>query len=192
MSDRRVGERADATGSEIAAASAPCETLDGEEHAGRHLSWQRGLLPNPCRPHRVRRKPNRKQCRQQDSSPRPGRQSSVATAAVTRVTNLPEGAKRLSILIRGPCARKSQRSEEAKGSPPITALSGCGTSPLKPTPGIGEERVRSPQTRIRKIPPSSTEVRLLHPVRSCSLAGSGKRDRKSAFPLALPLRYSRV
>ena len=43
---------------------------------------------------------------------------------------------------------------------------------------------------MRKIPPSSTGMRLLDPVRSCSVAGPGKRDRKSAFPLALPLRYS--
>ena len=125
-------------------------------------------------------------------SPRPGRQSSVVTAAVTRATNLPEGAESSSILTRGPCVRKSRKSEEAKGSPPKTALSGWGTSPLKPTSGIGEARVRSPQARMRKIPPSSTGMRLLDPVRSCSVAGTGKRDRKSAFLLALPLRYSRV
>jgi len=34
--------------------------------------------------------------------------------------------------------RKSRKSEGAKGSPPKTALLGWGTSPLKPTPGIGE------------------------------------------------------
>ena len=88
--------------------------------------------------------------------------------------NLPEGAERPSILIRGPCARKSRESEEGKGSPPKTALSVRGTSPLKPAPGVGEERVRSPQARMRKIPPSPTVLRLL---RSCSVAGSGKRDR---------------
>ena len=70
------------------------------------------------------------------NSPRPGRQSSVVTVAVTRATNLPEGAERSSILIRGLCVRKSRKPKEAKGSPPKTALSGWGTSPLKPTPGI--------------------------------------------------------
>ena len=91
-----------------------------------------------------------------------------------------------------PVRAKIAKSEEAKGSPPKTALSEWGTSPLKPTPGIGEARVRSPQAQMRKIPPSSTGMRLLDPMRSCSMAGSGKRDRKSAFPLTLPLRYSRV
>ena len=90
------------------------------------------------------------------------------------------------------CANNSGTSEEAKGSPPKTALSGRGTSPLEPTPGIGDARVRSPEARMRKIPPSSTGIRLLDPVRSCSVAGPGKRDRKSAFLLALSLRYSRV
>lgn len=33
-------------------------------------------------------------------------------------------------------------------------------------------------------------ARLLNPLRSCSAAGSGKLDRESAFPLALPSRYS--
>ena len=37
-------------------------------------------------------------------SQRPGRQSSVVTAAVARAMNLPEGAETSSILIRGPCA----------------------------------------------------------------------------------------
>ena len=64
--------------------------------------------------------------------------------------------------------------------------------PRKPTPGIGEARLRSAQARMRKIPPCSTGVRLLDPVRSRSVASSGKRDRKSALPLALPLRYSKV
>ena len=36
---------------------------------------------------------------------RPGQPSTVATCAETRVTNLPEGAEKSSILIRGPCVR---------------------------------------------------------------------------------------
>ena len=74
----------------------------------------------------------------------------VATGADTRATNLPKGAVRSSVLIRGPCARKSRKSEEVKGSPPKTTLSVWGTSQLKPTPGVGEVRVRSPQARMRK------------------------------------------
>ena len=101
----------------------------------------------------------------------------VVTAAGTQATNLLEGAEIPSILTRGPCTRKSRKSEETKGGPPKTAFSGRGTSPPKPTPEVGEERVRSPQARMRKIPPSSTGVRLLDPLRSC-LAGSGKRDQQ--------------
>ena len=124
--------------------------------------------------------------------PRPGRQSPVVTAAVTRATNHPEGAERSPILIRGPSVRKLQKSEAVKGSPPKTTFLGWGTSLLKPTPGIGGAPVRSPQPRMRKIPTSSTGMRLLNPVRSCFEADSGKRDRKSAFPFGLPLRCSRV
>ena len=76
--------------------------------------------------------------------PRPGQRSTVATDTETRATNLPEGAERSLILKRGPCVRKSQKSAEVKGSPPKTALSVLGTSPPKPTPGIGEEGVFSP------------------------------------------------
>ena len=41
---------------------------------------------------------------------------------------------------------------------------------------------------MRKIPPTSTGMKLLDPVRPCSVAGAGERDRKLAFPLALALR----
>ena len=82
--------------------------------------------------------------------------------ADTRATNLPKEAERSSILLRGPCARKSRKSEDVKVSPSKTALSVRGTSPLKPTPGVGEERVRSPQARMGKIRPSWTGVRLLY------------------------------
>ena len=40
---------------------------------------------------------------------------------------------------------------------------------------------------MRKAHSSSDGVRLLGPSRSPSVAGKGRRDRKSAFPLALPL-----
>ena len=40
--------------------------------------------------------------------------------------------------------------------------------------------------------PSSTDVRVSDPLRFCSVAGFGKRDKKSVFPLALPLRYARA
>ena len=124
-------------------------------------------------------------------APRAGRRSTVVTAEDTKVTYLPEGAERSSIVIRGPHVWKLRKSDQAKQSPSKTAFSGRGTSPTEPTPDAEEERLRSPQARVRKILTSSTWVRLLDPLRSCSVAGSGKY-KKSAFPLALPLWNSRV
>ena len=123
---------------------------------------------------------------------RPGQRSMVVTEGETRATKLPDGAERSSILIRGPCVRKSQKSAKVRGSPPKTARSVPGTSPPKPTPGIDEEGVLSPQALMRWIPPSSTGLRLVDPLRSYSVAGSRTRDRKSALPFALPLRYTSV
>ena len=67
-------------------------------------------------------------------SSRPGRRSAVVAEADTRATDLPGGAEWSAVLLRGPCARKLTKLEEAKGIPPKTALSGRGTSPPKPTP----------------------------------------------------------
>ena len=81
--------------------------------------------------------------------PRPGQRSTVATETERRATKLPEGAERSSILIRGSCDQKSPQSAEVKGSPLKTALSVRGTSQPKPTLGIGEEGVLSPQALMR-------------------------------------------
>ena len=123
---------------------------------------------------------------------RPGELSTMAADAETRAANLLKGAGRSSSLIRDPCARKSQKSAEVKGSPPKALLSVRGISPPKPTPESGEEGVCSPQALMRYMPPSSTGLRLVEPFRTCSVAGSGKRDSVSALPFALPLRYSSV
>ena len=181
------GERADSAGSVIAA-----------ESAREGACWATavavaGLLQSPCYPHIARQNNEAKAVSSAGKNvPRPERRSTVVMVADTRAMDLPEGTERSSILICSPCARKSRKSEETKGSPPKTAFSARVTSSPKPVPGVGEERVRSPQVRMRKRPSSSTGVRLLDPLRSHSVASSGKRDRKSAFPLALPLRYSRV
>ena len=124
--------------------------------------------------------------------PRPGQRSTVTTDAETRATKLFEGTERSSIHIRSPCVRKSQKTAEVKGSPPKTARSVRGTRQPKSTPGIGEGGVFSPQALMRYIPVSSTGLRLVYPLRSRSVAGSDKRDRKSAFLFAHPLRYSSV
>ena len=169
------GEGADAAGSVIAAGSAPCEVFDGKGACWVILVAAARASAEPVPPSEGTAKTEAKAMSAEGKiSPRPGRQSSVVTAAVTRATKLPEGTERSSILIRGPCARKPRISEEAKGSPSKTAISGCGTNPLKPTPGIGEARLQSPQARMRKAPLTTTGVRLLDPVRSCFVAGSGK------------------
>ena len=83
-----------------------------------------------------------------------GRQrSTVVTTADTRATNRPEGAENTSITSRGLCAHKSPKSEEARRSPPKTALSRRGTSSPISTPGTGEEQARSPQARMRENTP---------------------------------------
>ena len=102
-------------------------------------------------------------------------------------SELREGAARSPILIRGPCGRNSQNSAEVKGSPPKTAFSVRGTSPPKPTPRIDEEGAFSPQALMMYIRPSSTGF--VDPLRRCFVAGSGKRNRKSALPFTHPLLY---
>jgi len=188
------GGGADAAGSVISAESGPCEVLVGGGACWAIDVAAAGASAGPVPSSEGTAKTEAKAVLAVgENFPRAGRRSTVATEADTRATNLPEGAERSSILIRGPCVRTSRKSEEVKGSPPKTPLLGPGTrpgtSPPKPTPGVGEERVMSPQARIRNISSSSAGVRLQAPLRSCSVAGSGKRDRKSAFPLALPLRY---
>ena len=175
----------------ISAESTPCEVLDVGGAWWAALVAAAGATAEPVPPLGDMAKTEAKAVSVAGQlSPRPGRLSSVVTAAITGATDLPEGAERLSILIRGPCVRKSRTFEKANGSPPKPALLGWGTNPLKLAPGIGEARVQSPQAQMRKIPQSSTGMKLPDPARSCSVAGSGKRDRKSAFPL--PLRYSRA
>ena len=49
-----------------------------------------------------------------------------------------------------------------------------------------------PCERMKKTRSSSDGVRPLGPPRSSSVAGKGRRERKEAFPLALPLRYTSV
>ena len=102
--------------------------------------------------------------------PRPGKLLTVAVNAETRATNLLEGVGRSSSLICGPCVRKSQKSARVRGSSPKALFPVRGISPPKPRPGIGEEGVYSPQALMRYTPPSSTGVRLVEPLRSCSVA----------------------
>ena len=81
--------------------------------------------------------------------PRPGQRSTVATEAETRPTKLPEGAERSSILIRGPCVRKITKIYGGEREPTQDSTCSAGDQPTKPTPGICEERVLSPQALIR-------------------------------------------
>ena len=58
----------------------------------------------------------------------------------------------------------------------------------RPTPEFGDERSRRPQAQMRYIPPSSTGVRLVHPLRSCSGTDLGKRRKTGvSSATALPI-----
>ena len=118
---------------------------------------------------------------------RPERRSTVITEADTRSTNLPEGEERPSVFIRGPFARNSETSGERKRAPPRIAPSGRGTSPPKPTPGVGEERVRSSPPWMRKIPLPWTGVRLLDPLRSVFRSGLWRTGQKIGVPVGAAL-----
>ena len=59
------------------------------------------------------------------------RRSSVATAAVTRARNLPEGAERSSIPIRSPCARITRKSERGEREPTQNSTLGVGHQPTQ-------------------------------------------------------------
>ena len=68
------------------------------------------------------------------------------------------------------------------------ALSGWGTNPPKPILGTDAEEVCRRQTLTRCMASSSTGMSRLEALLSCSVAGCGSRERKSALPLALPFR----
>ena len=86
-----------------------------------------------------------------------------------------------------PVRVKIAKIQRAESDPTKISVLGEGNRSPKPTPGGGEERVRSSQTRMRKLPSSSTGMRLLDPLQSCFVAGSGKRDRKSSFSVGAAL-----
>ena len=109
-----------------------------------------------------------------------------------RATNSPDGASRSSTLIRGPCWRKSWKSRGESGSPPKPELGSEGASPPKPTRIAWGPPVSRPYERMKNTRSSSGGVKLQGSLRSFSVTGNGRRERQSAFPLALPLRYSRV
>ena len=91
-----------------------------------------------------------------------------------------------------PVCAKIAEIAGGESTPPKTVLSVRGTRARKPTPRIAEKGVFSPQARMRYIPPSSTRLKLVDPLRSYSVTGSRTRDRKSSMRFAHSLRYSRV
>ena len=117
--------RRGAAGSVISAESAPCGVLDvgGACWATLVAAAEASAEPVPL-PEGTAKREAKAVSAAGNTSPRPGWQTSVVKAAVTRATNPPEGAERSPILIRGPYVRTPHKSEEAKGSPPKTAFSG--------------------------------------------------------------------
>ena len=113
------GKGADAVGLVIAVELARCEVLVGEGACWATAVAAAGAPAEPAPPSEGTAKIRAKAVLAAGKiAPRPGRRSTVVTAADTRATNPPEGAGRSTILIRGPCARKSPKSEEAKGAHP--------------------------------------------------------------------------
>ena len=72
------------------------------------------------------------------------------------------------------------------------SIFGTGHYPTKPKPGIGEDGVLRPQARMRYISVSSTGLGFVDPLRSCSVAGSGTRDRMSTLQFTFLLRLLSV
>ena len=106
------GEGADAAGSVISVDSAPSEVLDVEGACWATPVAAAGACAELVPPPKDTAKNEAKAVSAAGKySPRRGPQSSVMTVAVTRGTNLPEGAERSSILICSPCVRKSRKSE---------------------------------------------------------------------------------
>ena len=138
-------EGADAAGAVITAESSPCQVLVGGGARLATIVAAAGASAEPwSRPEGTTKTDVKAASAAGEKALKPGRRSTVAREADIRATCLSKGAERLPIFTSGPCARKSQNSEEVKGSPPKMALSVRGTSPPEPTPGVGEERVRSP------------------------------------------------
>ena len=188
-------EGANAAGSVIAAESALCEVLVGEGACWAKAVAAAGAFAEPMPPSEGMAITKAKaHISGRYIASRPGRRSTVATVADARATNLPEGTERSSILIRDPRPRNLENSKRRQGA----HLKPCcrGGAPVHPSQHRGSVRneCEARRPRMKKIPPPSTGGRLLDALRSCSVAGSGKRDRNSTFPLALalPLRCLRV
>ena len=97
------GAGADAAVSVIAAESAPYEVLVGEGVCWTIAIGEMGASAEPVAPSEGKAKTKANAVSVAGKiAPRPGRRSTVVMAAHKRVTNLPEGAERSSIFIRGP------------------------------------------------------------------------------------------
>ena len=130
------GEGADAAGSMIAAESAPCEVPDGEGACWATLVAAAGASAEPVPPSEGTAKTEAEAASAAGKfSPWPGWQSSVVTAAVTGATNLPEGAERRSILIRGPCA-KIAKIRGGEREPTQNSALGVGYQPTQANTGV--------------------------------------------------------
>ena len=122
---------------------------------------------------------------------RPRRSSPVPTKAETRATNLTMGAEKAVNPHTWPVCPKIAKISGGKGEPTQDSAIGLGHQPTLANAGDRWGVIR-PQALTRYIASSSTGVRRLQPLRSCSVAGCGNRKKKSALPFALRFRYSSV
>lgn len=150
-------EGADAVGSVLAVESFPCKVLVWRGACRATAIAAAGGAAEPLLPSEgIAETEAKAVLAVGETARRQERRSMVVTEEDTQATNLPEGTEQSSTFIRGPCAPKSRNSEAENGSSPKTTLPGRGNAPHKPTMGVGKERVRSSEVRMRKIRPSST------------------------------------
>ena len=133
-------EGADVARSMIAVESAPCEVLVGEGACWATVVAAVGASAEPASPSESTAKNEAKSVSAAGKDyRRPGRGSTVVTAADTRATNLPEGKERSLILISGPCVRKSRKNpKRRKGAHPQQRSR--GGAPVNPSQHRGSVR----------------------------------------------------
>ena len=130
------GEGADAPGSVISAESAPCEVLDVGKACWATLVAAAGDSAEPVpSPEGTAEAEVKAVSAAGNNYLRPGRQSSVVTAAVARTTNLPKKARGSSILKRGPCVGKSPRIRRGEREHTQNSALGVGYPPIQTNTG---------------------------------------------------------
>ena len=164
--------------------SAPVRGKRTKASAGRAIDWPRNYGPEGHREHR----------RESGDGGRPKWWASVAVITgidESRKTGdeSPDGSRNIINPHTWPVCAKIATTSGGQGETTQDCAIGLGHEPIQADAG---NRVCGPQALTRCVTSSSTGVRRLEPLRSCSVAGCGSRERKSALPLAPPFRNPSV